>query len=281
MHTTEPVVLDHDPAALDVLWRALEPEPHGATVSIRAVMLASVDGTTAVNGRSGALGTPTDRLVYDAMRARADVILVGSGTALDEGYGPARTAEVWSSRRDTPAPPVIVLSRSLPDRLIEHCAGAGDGVQIAAAAQSPPEQIDAARAAGVTVHVMQHGPYAQSLRALLAELGAGAVTFEGGPRLLGTFLTERLVDELVLSVAPEIIVGGRGPGLVTGAEKHRIPMRVASAFSCPRGGLYTRWVVGDEVRRADAGRIVSSGAPADGAGRDPESDHAGQAEADL
>jgi len=246
VHTTEPVVLDHDPAALDVLWRALEPESPESTVSIRAVMLASIDGTTTVDGRSGGLGTPTDRLVYDAMRARADVILVGSGTALAEGYGPARTSEVWSGRRDRPAPPVIVLTRSLPDRLIEHCAKAGAGVQIAAAAHTPPERIEAARAAGVTVHVMRGGDYAESVRALLTDLGVTAVTFEGGPRLLGDFLTARLVDELVLSVAPEIIVGGRGPGLVIGAEEKRIPMRVAAAFSCPRGGLYTRWVVGDE-----------------------------------
>lgn len=256
MHTTEPVVLDHDPAALEVLWQALEPESHGPTVSIRAVMLASVDGTTTVDGRSGGLGTPTDRLVYDAMRARADVILVGSGTALEEGYGPARIAEVWSGRRDSPAPPVIVLTRSLPDRLIEHCVKAGDGVQIAAAAHTPPERIAAAREVGVTVHVMRNGEYAESLRALLTDLGVGAVTFEGGPRLLGEFLTARLVDELVLSVAPEIIVGARGPGLVIGGEEKRIPMRVASAFSCPRGGLYTRWVVDDE-RRPDGSRKVN------------------------
>lgn len=244
MHTLRPAVLDHDPEALDALWRALDPEPVGPSVRIRGVMIASVDGTTTVDGRSGALGTPTDRLVYDAMRARADVVLVGSGTALGEGYGPAGVAQAWATRRNRPAPPVVVLTRSLPDALIAHCADAGPGMRIAAAVSTPPERIDAARDAGVAVHVMGGGPYAAALRALLAELGAGEVAFEGGPQLLGEFLTEGLVDELVLSVAPEIVVGGRSPGLAPGQVEKRIPMHVATVFSCPQGGLYTRWVVG-------------------------------------
>ncbi|MBB0989920.1 hypothetical protein G6009_00190, partial [Dietzia sp. SLG510A3-30A2] len=91
---TRPTVIDDDPAALEALWAALDPEPGLPVPCIRAVMISSVDGTTTVDGRSGGLGTPTDRLVYDAMRARADLILVGSGTVLAEGYGPARTAAV-------------------------------------------------------------------------------------------------------------------------------------------------------------------------------------------
>ena len=244
MHSTRPAVFDDDPAALHVLWHALVPEPGGPDVRIRAVMISSVDGTTAVDGRSRPLGTPTDRLVYDAMRARADVVLVGSGTALAEGYGPARIASAWADRRPRPAPPVLVLTRSLPGELIAQCCSAGGGLEIAAAATTPRERVDAAREAGVTVHVMPDGPYTEALRTLLRDLGAREVAFEGGPRLLGEFLTQGLVDELVLSLAPEIVVGGRGPWLVAADEPRRVPMRVATAFTCPRGGLYTRWVVG-------------------------------------
>lgn len=241
---TRPAVLGEDPAALDALWHALDPEPGHSPVLIRAVMISSVDGSTTIDGRSGALGTPADRLVYDAMRARADVVLVGSGTALAEGYGAAEVASAWADRRRRPAPPVVVLSRSLPDALIELCRASDGGVHVAASAATRPERIETARAAGVTVHVLEPGPYAESLRAMLADLGAGEVAFEGGPALLGEFLTQGLVDELVLSIAPEIIVGANGPGLVSGPAIHRIPMRVATAFSCPLGGLYTRWIVG-------------------------------------
>ncbi|NLD85935.1 MAG: hypothetical protein GX636_08505 [Actinomycetales bacterium] len=244
MPTTRPAILDEDPAGRDQLWQALTPESDGPQVRVRAVMIASIDGSTTVDGRSGGLGTPTDKLVYDAMRARADVVMVGSGTALAEGYGDATISADWADRRSRPAPPVLVLTRTLPTELVDLGARARGGIQIAATTSTPPSRIDAARDAGVTVHVLDDASYSNSLLGLLAGLGAGEVAFEGGPNLLGRFLTEGLVHELILSIAPEIIVGGHGPGLVPGdgSGAHRIPMRVANVFSCPRGGLYTRWV---------------------------------------
>lgn len=243
MHMTRPTVIDDDPAALEALWAALDPEPGLPVPCIRAVMISSVDGTTTVDGRSGGLGTPTDRLVYDAMRARADLILVGSGTVLAEGYGPARTAAVWADRRPGPPPVVLVFTRALGDALIEHCADAGDGLQVVAAHGVPGDRLEAARERGVTVHVLDPGPLRTSVRSLATHFGASEVTFEGGPQLLGTLLFEGAIDELVLSVAPEIIVGGDDSRLAVGTDATRVPLRVAAAFTCPRGGLYTRWVV--------------------------------------
>ncbi|WP_314033925.1 dihydrofolate reductase family protein [Dietzia sp. CH92] len=243
MHTTRPTVIDDDPAALDTLWAALEPEPGLAMPRIRAVMISTIDGSTTVDGRSGGLGTPTDKLVYDAMRARADLVMVGSSTALTEGYGPARIAEVWADRRPGPPPVVLVFTRSLPDRLIDHCAPVADAVQVVAAHGIPGERLEAARERGVTVHVLDPGPLRASVRSLASHFGASEVAFEGGPELLGTFLSEGAIDELVLSVAPGLVVGGDRTPLATGPDATRIPMRVATVFTCPRGGLYTRWVV--------------------------------------
>lgn len=248
MLSTRPPALDDDPAALDAIWTALRPERSTATPMIRAVMISSVDGTTTVDGRSGGLGTPTDRLIYDAMRARADLVLVGSGTALAEGYGPAEVSPVWADRRTGPAPVILVLTRSLPDRLIELCADTGDRVRIAAAHDVDPERVEAARARGVTVYILDPGPTGAAIRSLLSGLDAGEVDFEGGPRLLGTLLSEGAVDELILSVSPQVIVGGDTSALTSGPGNARVPMRVVSAFTCSRGGLYTRWAVGEGVR---------------------------------
>lgn len=244
MRSTRPLELGDDPAALGSIWQALEPDPGLAPPLIRAVMISSIDGTTTVDGRSGGLGTPTDRLVYDAMRARADLVLVGSGTALAEGYGPAEVSPVWADRRSGPAPVVVVLTRSLPDRLIDHCAGTGDRVRIAAAHDVGAHRLAAARARGISVHVLDPGPLGASIRCLAVELDADEVDFEGGPQLLGTLLADGAVDELILSLAPEVIVGGDDFPLASGPHPTRVPMRVAAAFTCPRGGLYTRWVVG-------------------------------------
>ena len=241
MRSTEPSVLDGSPESLDAIWASLEPEPSPGRPRLRAVMIASIDGTATIDGRSGGLGTPTDKLVYDAMRARADVIVVGSGTVLTEDYGPARVSQPWVDRRQDPPPVVVALTRTLSDRLVEHCAAVGDGMQIATSCEVDAERLAAARARGVTVHVLAPGPLGAAIRSLATAFGAREVCLEGGPRLLGELLAEGAVDELVLSVAPEIVLGV-GSRLTAGPHSARIPMRVANAFTGPDGGLYTRWV---------------------------------------
>lgn len=246
MHQTRLTALDDDPAALDLLWDALAPEPGRRAPRIRAVMISSIDGTTSVGGRSGGLGTPTDGLVYHAMRARADLVVVGSGTALSEDYGPARIIDAWAGRRSGPPPPILILTRTLSDALIDHCADAGDGLRVAAAHGTSPDRVDAARRRGVRVHVLDAGPPGAAVRRFATELGATEVALEGGPRVLGEFLSRGEVDELVLSLAPEVIIGGDDVPLASGPGPLRIPMRVAAAFTCPRGGLYTRWVLKED-----------------------------------
>ena len=80
-------------------------------------MIASLDGTTVVDGRSGALGNPTDARVLGALRRAADAVLVGAGTVRAEGYGPARpTAATRAARRargQDEVPRIAVVTRSL------------------------------------------------------------------------------------------------------------------------------------------------------------------------
>lgn len=250
MRSTRPHVVADDPAALEQIWTALEPDPSTPRPAIRAVMISSIDGTTTADGRSGGLGTPTDHLLFHAMRARADLILVGSTTALTEGYGPAVVTEAWRDRRDAPPPPVLLLSRSLSDAVIDHCAGAGPGMGIVAAHDADPDRIRAARARGVPVHVLDPGPFGESLRALTRQLGATEVDLEGGPEILGAALSTGGLDELVLTLSPQVMIGGDATRLVThpGGPATRVPMRVVDSFSASDGGLYTRWVVDGQAR---------------------------------
>ena len=57
---------------------------------LRANMVASLDGAATVDGHSGGLSNEADQQVFAMLRAHADVILVGAGTARAEGYGPVR-----------------------------------------------------------------------------------------------------------------------------------------------------------------------------------------------
>ena len=65
--------------------------------AVRLNMISSVDGATAVEGRSGGLGGPADRKVFAALRSLADVVLVAAGTVRAEHYGPG-TLPIMLSR---------------------------------------------------------------------------------------------------------------------------------------------------------------------------------------
>jgi riboflavin biosynthesis pyrimidine reductase len=59
---------------------------------VRATMVASVDGAAqGADGRSGTINNSVDVEVFQQLRATAEVILVGAGTARAEGYGPVAT----------------------------------------------------------------------------------------------------------------------------------------------------------------------------------------------
>ncbi|PRC60858.1 hypothetical protein C6A85_15455, partial [Mycobacterium sp. ITM-2017-0098] len=75
--------LDGDSAVEDHGYR---PAPPG----LRANMIFSADGAAAFQGRAGPLSAPADYQLLLALRAYADVVLVGAGTARAENYGPAR-----------------------------------------------------------------------------------------------------------------------------------------------------------------------------------------------
>src|SRR4051812_27008758 len=55
---------------------------------LRVNFVASLDGAVTLGGRSGGLGSPGDRRIFNLLRALSDVVLVGHGTASAEGYGP-------------------------------------------------------------------------------------------------------------------------------------------------------------------------------------------------
>jgi riboflavin biosynthesis pyrimidine reductase len=248
--STRPPVLGDDPGSLDALWEALAPDPAGPSPTIRAVMITSLDGSSTVDGRSAGLGTPADHLLFHAMRARSDLVLVGAATALSEGYGPAVIHDAWKDRRPGPPPPVALLARSVSDDLIDHCAGHGEALRVVVTQHADPARVDLARDRGVHVDVLDPGPVGPAARAYAARLGAHEVDFEGGPRLLGAFFAGGAVDELVLTLSPQVILGGDDTRLVLpdAEAPARVPMHVATAFTAPDGGLYTRWVMDRSAR---------------------------------
>ena len=181
--------------------------------SVRVNFIASLDGATTVAGRSGGLQSPGDLAVFRMLRALAEVVLVGAGTAAAEGYGPMSDDSVVGRMRvqlGRPATaPIAVVSRraSLPPdgRLV---GGPSRTICVTCEAADPGRRAALADA-GVDVLVCGadevHLPLALDQ---LAERGLEQVTCEGGPTLLRAALAAGVVGELDLSIAPALVGGG-------------------------------------------------------------------------
>ena len=163
--------------------------------AVRLNMIASVDGSTAVDGRSGGLGGSADRRVFAALRSLADVVLVAAGTVRAEHYGPGGlpiAVVSGSLRLDWDAPfftaathrPIVVTHRRAP------AAEAVRASRVADVLVAGESQVDLARA--VT---------------MLGERGFAHVLAEGGPSLNGALAGAGVLDELCLTVAPRLVAG--------------------------------------------------------------------------
>ena len=208
------------------------PGPH-----LRAGFVASVDGTIAVDGTSAGLGSPADKAVFRALRAVADAVVVGAGTARDEDYGPVRygdSAAAWRATHGRASDcPVVVVSRSgdLPPKL------AGGPVLLAV----PADVATALTADEDLPHSVTVIPTTEpvALVAWLRERGLTRLLCEGGPGLLTSLLGADVLDELCLTSSPQLL--GTGPGLVGEVPAH--DLHLASLVHADPGVLLARWTV--------------------------------------
>jgi riboflavin biosynthesis pyrimidine reductase len=182
---------------------------------VRANMIASVDGAATTGGRSTGLGGPADHRVFGVLRALADAIVVGAGTARAEMYGPARHPPALAGlRAGRPAtPPIVVVSAALsldPDGPL--LAGAPpDARTIVLTARTAPAQRRAliGRHAELIVADCDELSAAQIVAELAAH-GHRRILLEGGPRLLAQFAAEGQLDEMCVSISPVLVGGDAG-----------------------------------------------------------------------
>ena len=187
-------------------------------------MISTVDGATAVGGKSGGLGGPADKKVFAAVRSLADVILVGAGTVRAENYGP------------DPRLAIVTASLDLePDARVFT----GD-VRPTVLTSSDADPARRSALADVANIVDVNEGRRVDLRAALAHL-EGVVVCEGGPSLNGQLVADDLVDELCLSLSP-LLAAGDSPRVAhgPGADEPR-PLQLAHAAE-EGGSLFLRYV---------------------------------------
>lgn len=198
--------------------------------AVRLNMIASIDGATAVDGRSGGLGGPADRKVFAALRSLADVVLVAAGTARAENYGPARV-------------PIAVVSGSL--RLDWDRPFFTDAIErpiVVTSGRAPAEAMKQARAvADVLVAGDAVVDVAEAV-SQLGERGFAHVLAEGGPTFNGVLAAAGLLDELCLTSAP-LLVSGEAKRILAGPALQPPPELVLRSLCEEDGYLFSRYRV--------------------------------------
>jgi riboflavin biosynthesis pyrimidine reductase len=192
----------------------------GSAPWVRANMIASADGASSLNGRTGGLSGPGDRLVFSVLRSLADVILVGAGTARAEKYRPVRPAEVWAElRQGRPAtPPIAVVTAKLGLDLISPLLAEAPPQArtiVLTTEQGPDDRRAAAAAAQADLAVAGTDRVTpDAMIDALAARGYPRILIEGGPQLLGQVIAAGLLDELCVTFSP-VLEGGRASRILT------------------------------------------------------------------
>jgi len=214
-------------------------------------MVVSIDGATAVEGRSGGLGGPADRLAFVTLRSQADVILVGAGTVRAERYGPPRTSPEHQAQRRARGqdafPRLAVVSGRLDLDLTSPLFTETPSrplVITRAAVPDEPGRLEAVRAVEAVADLLAVGDDHADLATALATLGQSGVQVvlcEGGPTLNDQLLAADLVDEACVTVGP-LLAGGRSSRMISGpAPEMAHTMRLARAIE-DDGTLLLRYV---------------------------------------
>ncbi len=182
-------------------------------------MVASIDGSTVIDSNSRSLSSKTDQEVLLTLRDLADVLIVGAATVRVEGYGPPRKrgqrVGVVSRRGD------VDTSTSL------FTSGAGF---LILPDDAPPTSVEAVRA----------GIGQVDLVAALGRLDADFVQAEGGALLNGALSAADVIDELNLTISPQL-AGGDGPRVTSGSAQLSRKMRLAHVLE-EDGFLFTRYL---------------------------------------
>lgn len=197
--------------------------------TLDGVVSLGVEGNASGQGISGA--NPYDRMVMGLLRAAADSVIVGAGTYR------ASSGRNWIAERAFPAlaEDYRALRRRLgkpdfPLNIIVSAHGDLDLTGLTSSATSylivttddgandlgnqplpPPATIVTGGASPVSAtHLIDLATRAQP---------GGLILVEGGPHLMSQFVAERCLDELFLTIAPQI--AGRDsfderPGLIAG-----------------------------------------------------------------
>jgi riboflavin-specific deaminase-like protein len=206
-------------------------------------MVSSLDGKATLDWRTKGLSSDLDRELFHALRAEADAVMVGAGTARTERYGRiAKSEEVHDRRRAEgldPDPVAVIVSGRLD--LPADLPLLQEPEQRVVIATGSDARLEGTRA---QIEYEQVGDDLALLMARLREHhGVRSILCEGGPTLNSFLFAADLVDELFLSLSPTAIGGAAALTIVAGKALVEPAELEPVWFAHGDGDLFTRWRV--------------------------------------
>ena len=204
----------------------LPPPCHGDSARPYVIvnMVSSVDGRTALEGKTAGLGSRIDRRTMRTLRSKADAVMIGAGTLRAE-----KLSLGLDPKEGVPQPLAIIVTDTGNIPLEDHLVAAEDQeVLIVLSDRVPYGVVERLRELAQIMRTPADSTGAvdldRALQALKAERGLGVLVVEGGPSLNHAMISRNLVDELFLTVAPELL-GGTAAQTLTLLRGPEIPSR--------------------------------------------------------
>lgn len=199
-------------------------------------MISSLDGKATASGKAGPIGSPTDRLLMRALRARVDAVMIGAGTLRAEKLTLAVPRDLKASReaRGLRPQPLAVLATGSSDLPLEAnlLGPSPDNLLVLTSPETPEECLTELSSSGASIEVVPEESdsvssssqldLARALETLKERYAVDVLLVEGGPVLNHTFVRNGLADELFLTLAPKLLGGARS-GTLTILEGPPVP----------------------------------------------------------
>ena len=178
----------------------------GARPYVALNMVRSVDGKTTLGGKTVGLGSKIDRQTMRTLRSKADAVMIGAGTLR------AEKLSLGLDRTDREPPLAIIVTDTGSVPLEDQLVVEGEQEVLILLSESAPRGV--AERLGELARVMRAPADSKgtvdlrrAMRKLRAERGIESLVVEGGPGLNHALISRHLVDELFLTVAPELLGG--------------------------------------------------------------------------
>lgn len=251
------------PSALAALYGRLQLPAHQGRPSVLGNFVSTLDGVVSLNLPGQAGGgpisgeSPHDHLVMGLLRALADAVIVGTGTLRAVSQEHRWTAAyIYPELRDVyqqlrirlgkPGPPlnVIVTARGELNLDLPLFQSGDVPVLIVTTTQGAARLHEHSIPPSVQVAGVQQAGLLRVqaiVQAVCEACPCQIILVEGGPQVLGAFFAEGLLDDLFLTLAPQIAgrdASAERPGLVEGhrfAPEHPL---WGTLVSVKRGGSH-------------------------------------------